>query len=207
MKQYFGNTRPDNYWWFVKGTEGWTGVVMVVLMAISYTLAQPWFRRNRLNLPKTLKKLTGFNAFWYSHHLFVIVYVLFIVHGYFLYLSKKWYKKTVSIFNFQNPTQNIKRVELWLTYIALYRCFNTTRTRHFLNFLCATILPQTWMYLAVPVLLYASERLLRAFRSGYKTVRILKVRFYLNSNIRLYILLSYKLINLCAIIGKLKNVY
>jgi respiratory burst oxidase len=64
-------------------------------MAIAFILAQPWFRRNRLNLPKPLKKLTGFNAFWYSHHLFVIVYVLFIIHGYFLYLSKKWYKKTV----------------------------------------------------------------------------------------------------------------
>jgi respiratory burst oxidase len=103
MKQYFGEKRPDDYWWFVKGNEGWTGVAMVVLMAIAYTLAQPWFRRSRLNLPKTLKKLTGFNAFWYSHHLFVVVYVLFIVHGYYLYLSKKWYKKTVSIFNFHNP--------------------------------------------------------------------------------------------------------
>lgn len=96
MKPFFGDDRPNNYWWFVKGTEGWTGVVMVVLMAIAYILAQPWFRRNRLNLPTTLKKLTGFNAFWYSHHLFVIVYALFIVHGYYLYLSKKWYKKTVS---------------------------------------------------------------------------------------------------------------
>lgn len=131
MKQFFGEERPDDYWWFVKGTEGWTGVVMVVLMAIAFILAQPWFRRNRLNrLPKTLKKLTGFNAFWYSHHLFVIVYVLFIVHGYYLYLSKKWYKKT------------------------------------------------TWMYLAVPIILYACERLIRAFRSGYKTVRILQVAVY-----------------------------
>lgn len=131
MKQFFGEHRPDDYWWFVKGTEGWTGVVMLVLMAIAYTLAQPWFRRNRLiSLPKTLKRLTGFNAFWYSHHLFVVVYALFIIHGYYLYLSKKWYKKT------------------------------------------------TWMYLAVPVLLYASERLIRAFRSGYKSVRILKVAVY-----------------------------
>ncbi|KAB1202200.1 hypothetical protein CJ030_MR8G006581 [Morella rubra] len=130
MQSFFGEKRPDDYWWFVKGIEGWTGVIMVVLMAISYTLAQPWFRRNRVNLPKTLKRLTGFNAFWYSHHLFVIVYVLFIIHGYFLYLSKKWYKKT------------------------------------------------TWMYLAVPILLYACERLIRAFRSGYKTVRILKVAVY-----------------------------
>ncbi|KAG7023975.1 Respiratory burst oxidase-like protein B, partial [Cucurbita argyrosperma subsp. argyrosperma] len=115
---------------FHKGTEGWTGVVMVVLMIIAFTLAQPWFRRNRLNLPKIIKRLTGFNAFWYSHHLFIIVYVLFIIHGYYLYLSKKWYKKT------------------------------------------------TWMYLAVPVLIYACERLIRAFRSGYKTVRISKVAVY-----------------------------
>ncbi|KAH0731629.1 hypothetical protein KY289_002817 [Solanum tuberosum] len=130
MKPFFGDERPNNYWWFVKGTEGWTGVVMVVLMIIAYVLAQPWFRRNRLNLPSTIKKLTGFNAFWYSHHLFVIVYVLFIIHGYFLYLSKKWYKKT------------------------------------------------TWMYIAVPMILYACERLLRAFRSGYKAVKILKVAVY-----------------------------
>ncbi|XP_019188120.1 PREDICTED: respiratory burst oxidase homolog protein B-like [Ipomoea nil] len=130
MKPFFGDDRPNNYWWFVKGTEGWTGVVMVVLMAIAYILAQPWFRRNRLNLPTTIKRLTGFNAFWYSHHLFVIVYVLYIIHGYFLYLQKKWYKKT------------------------------------------------TWMYIAVPMILYACERLIRAFRSGYKTVKILKVAVY-----------------------------
>ncbi|XP_015968605.1 respiratory burst oxidase homolog protein B [Arachis duranensis] len=130
MKPFFGQQRPNNYWWFVKGTEGWTGIVIVVLMAIAYTLAQPWFRRSRLNLPKPLKKLTGFNAFWYSHHLFVIVYALLIVHGYFLYLTKHWYKKT------------------------------------------------TWMYLAIPMLIYACERLLRAFRSGYKSVKILKVAVY-----------------------------
>ncbi|KAL5712994.1 hypothetical protein ACHQM5_015113 [Ranunculus cassubicifolius] len=94
MKQFFGEERPPNYWWFVKGTEGWTGVVMLVLMATAFTLAQPWLRRNKLNMPKHLKKLTGFNAFWYSHHLFAFVYVLFIIHSIFLYLSKQWYKKT-----------------------------------------------------------------------------------------------------------------
>ncbi|XP_027107740.1 respiratory burst oxidase homolog protein B-like [Coffea arabica] len=138
LKPFFGDKRPNNYWWFVKGTEGWTGVVMVVLMAIAFTLAQPWFRRNRLKLPTTIKKLTGFNAFWYSHHLFVIVYILFIIHGYFLYLSKKWYKKT------------------------------------------------TWMYLAVPMVLYAFERLIRAFRSGYKTVQISKVAVYPGNVMALY---------------------
>nr|WOW72684.1 ferric reductase [Mangifera indica] len=129
MEQYFGD-QPTSYWWFVKGVEGITGIIMVVLMAIAFTLATPWFRRNKLNLPKPLKKLTGFNAFWYSHHLFVIVYTLLVVHGIYLYLTKTWYQKT------------------------------------------------TWMYLAVPVLLYGCERLIRAFRSSIKPVKILKVAVY-----------------------------
>lgn len=100
VKRFFGDERPDNYGWFMKGTDGWTGVTMVVLMVVAYVLAQSWFRRNRANLPKSLKRLTGFNAFWYSHHLFVIVYVLLIVHGYFIYLSKEWYHKTVRIYTY-----------------------------------------------------------------------------------------------------------
>ncbi|CAA7399898.1 unnamed protein product [Spirodela intermedia] len=130
MKPFFGERRPPDYWWFVRGTEGWTGVVMLVLMVVAYVLAQPWFRRSRLSPGNPLRRLTGFNAFWYSHHLFVIVYILFIIHGIFLYLSRQWYKKT------------------------------------------------TWMYLTIPMMLYACERLLRAFRSGYKTVKIQKVAVY-----------------------------
>ncbi|WOL02532.1 respiratory burst oxidase [Canna indica] len=139
MKPFFGDTRPNNYWWFVKGTEGWTGVVMVVLMAIAFTLATPCFRRGRVRLPKPFNRLTGFNAFWYSHHLFVIVYILFIIHGYFLYLSKKWYKRT------------------------------------------------TWMYLAIPMILYASERLIRAFRSSIRAVKILKVAVYPGNVLALHV--------------------
>ncbi|CBI29289.3 unnamed protein product, partial [Vitis vinifera] len=130
MEPYFGEEQPTNYWWFLKGVEGMTGIIMVILMAIAFTLATPWFRRNKLNLPVTLKKLSGFNAFWYSHHLFVIVYVLLIVHGIYLYLTKEWYNKT------------------------------------------------TWMYIAVPLVLYACERLIRSFRSTIKPVRILKVAVY-----------------------------
>ncbi|XP_008800853.2 respiratory burst oxidase homolog protein B-like [Phoenix dactylifera] len=130
MKIFFGDQRPPNYWWFVKGIEGWTGVVMVVLMAVAYVLALPWFRRNRLKPTNPLRRLTGFNAFWYSHHLFVIVFALFVVHGQCLYLTKQWYKKT------------------------------------------------TWMYLVIPVMLYLCERLLRALRSGYRTVRVQKVAVY-----------------------------
>ncbi|KAI3455192.1 hypothetical protein Pfo_011855 [Paulownia fortunei] len=129
MEPFFGE-QPTSYWYFVKGWEGVSGIVMVVLMAIAFTLASPWFRRNKVNLPKPLNKLTGFNAFWYSHHLFIIVYTLLIIHGIKLYLTHEWYKKT------------------------------------------------TWMYLAVPIILYAGERLIRAFRSSIKAVKILKVAVY-----------------------------
>nr|GMC73629.1 respiratory burst oxidase homolog protein C [Ipomoea batatas] len=64
MVKYFGE-QPDSYWHFVKGVEGVTGIVMVVLMAIAFTLATPWFRRNRVKLPKPFNKITGFNAFWH----------------------------------------------------------------------------------------------------------------------------------------------
>ncbi|VAI28618.1 unnamed protein product [Triticum turgidum subsp. durum] len=131
MKRYFGQARVPDYWWFVRGVEGVTGVIMVVLMAVAYTLAHPRFRRSKLGEGNPLKRLSGFNMFWYSHHLFVVVYVALVVHGVCLYINRTWYKQT------------------------------------------------TWMYLAVPVLLYAGERLLRALRShGLTTVRIEKVAVY-----------------------------
>ncbi|GMJ04433.1 ARABIDOPSIS THALIANA RESPIRATORY BURST OXIDASE HOMOLOG F, respiratory burst oxidase protein F [Hibiscus trionum] len=125
----FGSHKPT-YMDLVKGPEGVTGILMVIFMAIAFTLATKWFRRNLIKLPKPFDRITGFNAFWYSHHLFVIVYILLIIHGVFLYLVHIWYRKT------------------------------------------------TWMYLAVPVLLYAGERTLRFFRSGFYTVRLLKVAIY-----------------------------
>ncbi|XP_045819236.1 respiratory burst oxidase homolog protein A [Trifolium pratense] len=129
LKGVFGHNRPS-YIDIVKGIEGVTGILMVVLMAIAFTLATKWFRRNLIKLPKPFSRLTGFNAFWYSHHLFVIVYVLLIIHGVKMYLVRKWHSQT------------------------------------------------TWMYLAVPILLYASERTLRLFRSGLYTVRLIKVAIY-----------------------------
>uniref|UniRef100_A0A0A9G204 FAD-binding FR-type domain-containing protein n=1 Tax=Arundo donax TaxID=35708 RepID=A0A0A9G204_ARUDO len=130
LARYFGTPRPGDYWWFVRGTEGWTGLAMVALMAVAFTLATPWFRRGTLPLPAPLKRLTGFNAFWYSHHLFVIVYALLLVHGHFLYLTREWYKKS------------------------------------------------TWMYVAVPMVVYGCERLTRALRSSVWQVEILKVAVY-----------------------------
>ncbi|KAK4565033.1 hypothetical protein RGQ29_006900 [Quercus rubra] len=63
-----GNTRPT-YKGLLSGVEGVTGIAMVVLMTISFTLATRGFRRNLVKLPEPFNRLTGFNAFWYSHHL------------------------------------------------------------------------------------------------------------------------------------------
>lgn len=90
----FGNHKPK-YVDLVRGIEGVTGVLMVILMAVAFTLATKWFRRSLVKLPRPWDRLTGFNAFWYSHHLFVIVYALLVVHGLFLYLVHRWYYKTV----------------------------------------------------------------------------------------------------------------
>ncbi|KAJ3695156.1 hypothetical protein LUZ60_000533 [Juncus effusus] len=129
LKPYFGQTKPT-YMQLVRGVEGVTGVIMVICMIIAFTLATRWFRRSLVKLPKPLDRVTGFNAFWYSHHLFAVVYVCLVVHGQFLYLIHSWHRKT------------------------------------------------TWMYLAVPVSLYLGERILRALRSGYYSVRLLKVAIY-----------------------------
>lgn len=105
LEPYF--KEQPSYWELVKGVEGVTGILMVVLMVIAFTLATPWLRRG---------KLTGFNAFWYSHHLFVIVYALLVVHGLYLYLSKEWYQKTVST---HSPTTFALWFELCVWYEPL----------------------------------------------------------------------------------------
>lgn len=93
----FGDSQPT-YMDLLKGPEGITGILMLILMIIAFTLATRWFRRSLIKLPKPLDRLTGYNAFWYSHHLFALVYILLIIHGTFLYLVHHWYKKTVRTF-------------------------------------------------------------------------------------------------------------
>lgn len=92
----FGSHKPT-YLDLVKGVEGVTGILMVICMAIAFILATRWFRRNLIKLPKPFDRITGFNAFWYSHHLFIVVYILLVIHGVFLYLVHVWYRKTVNI--------------------------------------------------------------------------------------------------------------
>lgn len=94
----FNNIKPT-YISFLCGIEGVTGIAMVILMIIAFTLATRYFRRNLVKLPSPFNRLTGFNAFWYSHHLFAVVYVLLLIHGTFLFLVHRWYQKTVRTFD------------------------------------------------------------------------------------------------------------
>uniref|UniRef100_A0ACD5Y1I1 Uncharacterized protein n=1 Tax=Avena sativa TaxID=4498 RepID=A0ACD5Y1I1_AVESA len=94
----FGAEKPS-YAGLVSGVEGMTGIAMLVLMTVSFTLATHPFRKGEKEasasrLPAPLNRLAGFNAFWYSHHLLGIVYALLLVHGYFLFLVHRWYEKT-----------------------------------------------------------------------------------------------------------------
>ncbi|KAK9278589.1 hypothetical protein L1049_028161 [Liquidambar formosana] len=125
----FDNHQPS-YIQILETTEVGTGIVMVILMAIAFSLATHWPRRQSSLLPRSVRQVTGFNTFWISHHLFILVYALLLVHSMFLFLTNSPAEKT------------------------------------------------TWMYIAIPVLLYAGERIFRAIRSGFYEVEILKVCTY-----------------------------
>lgn len=89
--------KQPTYLDLVGSIPGVTGILMVLIMAFSFTLATHNFRKNVIKLPAPFHYLAGFNAFWYAHHLLILAYILLVVHGYFLFLSKDWHKKTVSV--------------------------------------------------------------------------------------------------------------
>ncbi|XP_015058090.1 putative respiratory burst oxidase homolog protein H isoform X1 [Solanum pennellii] len=132
----FGYQQPT-YMDLVVSVPGVTGILMTLFMLFSFTLATHSFRRNIIKLPGSFHHLAGFNAFWYAHHLLIFVYVLLILHGYFIFLTNEWYKKT------------------------------------------------TWMYLAVPVVLYSTERVLIINENRYH-VNIQKAVIYTGNVLALY---------------------
>jgi len=104
VARFFGRDKPS-YRGLLAGAEGVTGIVMVTLMAVSFTLATRPFRKREAEVKPArsarrwcwpLAHLAGgFNAFWYSHHLLIVVYLLLLVHGWFVFLVDKWYQRTV----------------------------------------------------------------------------------------------------------------
>uniref|UniRef100_A0A8C9JET6 NAD(P)H oxidase (H2O2-forming) n=1 Tax=Panthera tigris altaica TaxID=74533 RepID=A0A8C9JET6_PANTA len=67
-----GSQLPQKfYWWFFETVPGMTGVLLLVVLAIMYVFASHHFRRR------------SFRGFWLTHHLYILLYVLLIIHGSF----------------------------------------------------------------------------------------------------------------------------
>ncbi|XP_055518481.1 dual oxidase 1 [Leucoraja erinacea] len=65
-----GSELPQKYyWWFFETIPGLTGILLLVVLAIIYVFASRQFRR------------MSFRAFWVTHHLYVILYILILIHG------------------------------------------------------------------------------------------------------------------------------
>ncbi|XP_011920592.1 PREDICTED: dual oxidase 2 isoform X2 [Cercocebus atys] len=65
-----GSKLPQKfYWWFFQTVPGMTGVLLLLVLAIMYVFASHHFRRR------------SFRGFWLTHHLYILLYVLLIIHG------------------------------------------------------------------------------------------------------------------------------
>lgn len=88
--------KQPTYASLLASSPGVTGIIMIIIMSFAFTLATHSFRRSVIKLPSPFHHLAGFNAFWYAHHLLVLVYILLIIHGSCIFLTKEWFKRTVS---------------------------------------------------------------------------------------------------------------
>ncbi|ELK05460.1 Dual oxidase 2 [Pteropus alecto] len=67
-----GSQLPQKfYWWFFQTVPGMTGVLLLLVLAIMYVFASHHFRRR------------SFRGFWLTHHLYILLYILLIIHGSF----------------------------------------------------------------------------------------------------------------------------
>ncbi|XP_078056229.1 dual oxidase 1-like [Mustelus asterias] len=57
------------YWWFFQNITGMTGVLLLLVFSILHIFALHHFRH------------ISFRAFWLSHHLYIAIYILIILHG------------------------------------------------------------------------------------------------------------------------------
>ncbi|XP_004709549.1 dual oxidase 2 [Echinops telfairi] len=65
-----GSLLPQKfYWWFFQTVPGMTGVLLLLVLAIMYVFASHHFRRR------------SFRGFWLTHHLYILLYILIIIHG------------------------------------------------------------------------------------------------------------------------------
>uniref|UniRef100_A0A8C6PPL3 NAD(P)H oxidase (H2O2-forming) n=1 Tax=Nothobranchius furzeri TaxID=105023 RepID=A0A8C6PPL3_NOTFU len=67
---------PRWYWWFFQTVPGTTGVFLLFTFAFMYVFASRYFRH------------ISFRGFWITHYLYVVVYILVIIHGSFALLQE-----------------------------------------------------------------------------------------------------------------------
>ncbi|KAK5867225.1 hypothetical protein PBY51_011737 [Eleginops maclovinus] len=63
-------------WWFFRTVPGITGVLLLFTFAFMYVFASRYFRR------------ISFRAFWITHYLYVVVYILTVIHGSFALIQE-----------------------------------------------------------------------------------------------------------------------
>ncbi|KAG1939411.1 dual oxidase [Pimephales promelas] len=63
-------------YWFFKTVPGLTGVLLLLIFAFMYVFASHHFRR------------ISFRGFWITHHLYVLVYILMVIHGSYALLQQ-----------------------------------------------------------------------------------------------------------------------
>ncbi|XP_044130157.1 dual oxidase 1-like [Bufo gargarizans] len=72
-----GSEFPNKYyWWFFETVPGMTGVLLLAIMALMYVFSSYYFRR------------VSFRGFWIIHHLYVLFYILIIIHGSFALIQQ-----------------------------------------------------------------------------------------------------------------------
>ncbi|TRY81714.1 hypothetical protein DNTS_026021 [Danionella cerebrum] len=62
--------------WFFQTVPGLTGIILLFIFAFMYVFASHYFRR------------ISFRGFWITHHLYVLIYVLTVIHGSFALLQE-----------------------------------------------------------------------------------------------------------------------
>ncbi|XP_070828301.1 dual oxidase 1 [Chaetodon trifascialis] len=63
-------------WWFFESVPGMTGVLLLFTFAFMYVFASRYFRH------------ISFRGFWITHYLYVVVYILTVVHGSYALLQE-----------------------------------------------------------------------------------------------------------------------
>ncbi|KAM9311863.1 dual oxidase 1-like [Gastrophryne carolinensis] len=67
-----GSELPHKYyWWFFQTIPGFTGILLLAILALMYVFSSRHFRR------------ISFRGFWFTHHLYILMYIMLILHGSF----------------------------------------------------------------------------------------------------------------------------